>query len=114
MPVKEAGRVGKRGTLVIPAKLRRIFGIEEGSELIAEETPEGILLRPLETWRAAADAPTTSVLMGESVQSTRATPERDLVLSTQGSPSLEAPPSRPGRADAVTPARMGERGVSTW
>ena len=46
MPVKEAGRVGKRGTLVIPAKLRKIFGIEEGSELIAEETPEGILLRP--------------------------------------------------------------------
>ncbi|MEX2527729.1 MAG: AbrB/MazE/SpoVT family DNA-binding domain-containing protein [Gemmatimonadota bacterium] len=49
MPVKEAGRVGKRGTLVIPAKLRRIFGIEEGSELIAEETPEGILLRPAVT-----------------------------------------------------------------
>ena len=46
MSVKEAGRVGKRGTLVIPAKLRKIFGIEEGSELIAEETPEGILLRP--------------------------------------------------------------------
>lgn len=49
MPVKEAGRVGKRGTLVIPARLRRIFGIEEGSELIAEETPEGILLRPAVT-----------------------------------------------------------------
>ena len=49
MPVKEAGRVGKRGTLVIPARLRRIFGIEEGSEVIAEETPEGILLRPAVT-----------------------------------------------------------------
>ena len=49
MPVKEAGRVGKRGTLVIPAKLRKIFGIEEGSEVIAEETAEGILLRPAVT-----------------------------------------------------------------
>ena len=49
MSVKEASRVGKRGTLVIPARLRRIFGIEEGSELIAEETPEGILLRPAVT-----------------------------------------------------------------
>jgi AbrB family looped-hinge helix DNA binding protein len=49
MSVKEAGRVGKRGTLVIPARLRRIFGIEEGSEFIAEETPEGILLRPAVT-----------------------------------------------------------------
>ena len=49
MSVKETGRVGKRGTLVIPARLRRIFGIGEGSELIAEETPEGILLRPAVT-----------------------------------------------------------------
>lgn len=49
MSVREPGRVGKRGTLVIPAELRRIFGIEEGSEIIAEETPEGILLRPAMT-----------------------------------------------------------------
>jgi len=49
MSVRETGRVGKRGTLVIPAALRRVFGIEEGSEVIAEETPEGILLRPAMT-----------------------------------------------------------------
>ncbi len=49
MPVREPGRVGKRGTLVIPAELRRVFGLEEGSEIIAEETPEGILLRPAMT-----------------------------------------------------------------
>ena len=42
----ESSKVGKRGTFVIPAKLRRRFGIEEGSEVIAEETPEGILIRP--------------------------------------------------------------------
>ena len=46
MSVSESSRVGKRGTFVIPAKLRRIFGIREGSEVIAEETPEGILIRP--------------------------------------------------------------------
>ena len=45
----ESSRVGKRGTLVIPAKLRRRFGIEEGSEVIAEETPDGILIRPAMT-----------------------------------------------------------------
>lgn len=45
----ESAKVGKRGTLVIPAKLRRRFGIEEGSEVIAEETPEGILIRPAVT-----------------------------------------------------------------
>lgn len=46
MPVTESGRIGKRGTLVIPAKLRRMFGLHEGTEVIAEQTPEGILIRP--------------------------------------------------------------------
>jgi AbrB family looped-hinge helix DNA binding protein len=45
-PLSETSKVGKRGTLVIPAKLRGRFGLEEGSLVIAEETPEGILLRP--------------------------------------------------------------------
>jgi AbrB family looped-hinge helix DNA binding protein len=46
MGVSEASRVGKRGTFVIPASLRRRFGLVEGSEVIAEETPDGILIRP--------------------------------------------------------------------
>jgi AbrB family looped-hinge helix DNA binding protein len=49
MPVIESGRVGKRGTLVIPERLRRLFGLREGSEVIAEETAEGILIRPAVT-----------------------------------------------------------------
>jgi AbrB family looped-hinge helix DNA binding protein len=39
-------RVGKRGTVVIPAPLRKAFGVEEGAFIIAEARPEGILLRP--------------------------------------------------------------------
>jgi AbrB family looped-hinge helix DNA binding protein len=46
MAIYAVTRIGKRGTLVIPAKLRRVFGLEEGSEVIAEETEEGILIRP--------------------------------------------------------------------
>lgn len=34
---------------MIPARLRRKFGLEEGSEVIAEETDQGILLRPAVT-----------------------------------------------------------------
>jgi AbrB family looped-hinge helix DNA binding protein len=45
----ESSKVGKRGTFVIPAKLRRRFGIVEGSEVVAEETAEGILIRPAVT-----------------------------------------------------------------
>jgi AbrB family looped-hinge helix DNA binding protein len=42
----ETGRVGKRGTVVVPARLRKKFGIEEGALIIAEEREDGILLRP--------------------------------------------------------------------
>ena len=46
---KETTKVGKRGTVVIPAELRRKYGFEEGSLIIAESRPEGILLRPAMT-----------------------------------------------------------------
>jgi AbrB family looped-hinge helix DNA binding protein len=49
MPISESSRIGKRGTFVIPAKLRRRFGLSEGATVIAEETEEGILLRPAVT-----------------------------------------------------------------
>lgn len=42
----EASRVGRRGAVVLPAKLRRRLGIEEGSFVIAEERDDGILIRP--------------------------------------------------------------------
>jgi AbrB family looped-hinge helix DNA binding protein len=43
---QSTSRVGKRGTIVIPAALRRRFGIEEGSLVTAEDREEGILIRP--------------------------------------------------------------------
>jgi AbrB family looped-hinge helix DNA binding protein len=43
---RESIRVGKRGTVVLPARLRRQFGMEEGAMIIAEATADGILLRP--------------------------------------------------------------------
>ncbi len=42
----EVSKVGKRGTVVIPASLRRRFGIEEGSLVITEERENGVLIRP--------------------------------------------------------------------
>jgi AbrB family looped-hinge helix DNA binding protein len=49
MSLSESSRIGKRGTFVIPAKLRRRFGLDEGSTVIAEETEDGILIRPAVT-----------------------------------------------------------------
>jgi AbrB family looped-hinge helix DNA binding protein len=39
-------RIGKRGTIVLPAALRRQFGLEEGSVVLAEIRDEGIVLCP--------------------------------------------------------------------
>ncbi len=41
-----AAKVGKRGAIIVPAELRRRFGIEEGTLVTAEATDEGILIRP--------------------------------------------------------------------
>lgn len=42
----ESAKVGKRGAIIVPARLRRRFGIEEGSIVTAEEREDGILIRP--------------------------------------------------------------------
>lgn len=42
----EAAKVGKRGAIVVPAKLRARFGINEGTIVTAEEREDGILIRP--------------------------------------------------------------------
>ncbi len=39
-------KVGKRGAIIVPAALRREFGIEEGSLVITEAREDGILIRP--------------------------------------------------------------------
>lgn len=61
MPNVEASRIGKRRTVVIPARLRKQFGLEEGAFVIAEGRPDGILLRsaellPVETYSAERKA----------------------------------------------------------
>ncbi len=51
----EAARVGKRGTVVIPARIRKRLGIEEGSSVLVEEGEGSVIIRPavtvpLEVW----------------------------------------------------------------
>jgi len=44
--VVAAGKVGRRGAVVLPARLRRRFGMKEGTFVVAEEREDGILIRP--------------------------------------------------------------------
>jgi AbrB family looped-hinge helix DNA binding protein len=44
--LEEILKVGKKGVIVIPKKLRKATGINEGVEVKVELLPFGILLRP--------------------------------------------------------------------
>jgi AbrB family looped-hinge helix DNA binding protein len=41
--------LSSRGIITLPAKLRQAMGLKADDQLIAETTPEGILLRPAVT-----------------------------------------------------------------
>jgi AbrB family looped-hinge helix DNA binding protein len=42
----EATRIGKRGTVVIPARMRKRMGLDEGSLVLVEEDRGGVVIRP--------------------------------------------------------------------
>lgn len=39
--------IGRRGTFVIPAALRKQFGFSEGAQVLAEAREDGVLIRPV-------------------------------------------------------------------
>ena len=52
--------ITSRGVVTLPAKLRRALGLKADDQLIAETTPDGLLLRPavtlpLEVYTAARE-----------------------------------------------------------
>lgn len=47
--MKATVTVTSRGVVTLPAKLRRALGVKPDDQLIAETTPEGLLLRPAVT-----------------------------------------------------------------
>jgi AbrB family looped-hinge helix DNA binding protein len=42
----DAVKVGKRGAIIVPAKLRKRYGIAEGKVVTAEGREDGVLIRP--------------------------------------------------------------------
>ena len=47
--MKTAITITSRGIITLPAKLRQALGVQANDQLIAETTPEGLLLRPAVT-----------------------------------------------------------------
>jgi AbrB family looped-hinge helix DNA binding protein len=50
-------RIGKRGTVVIPAGARRRYGLEEGEMLVMEESAAGLLLKPVRAYEVEVYTP---------------------------------------------------------
>lgn len=50
-------RIGKRGTVVIPAQARRRYGLDEGMMLVMEESPQGLLLKPARAYEVEVYTP---------------------------------------------------------
>lgn len=42
----DIGTVGRRGAVIIPVRMRKKFGLDEGALFVAEEHAKGVLLRP--------------------------------------------------------------------
>ena len=47
--MKATVTINSRGVVTLPAKLRQALGLKAEDQLIAETTPEGLLLRPAVT-----------------------------------------------------------------
>ncbi|MEX0331712.1 MAG: AbrB/MazE/SpoVT family DNA-binding domain-containing protein [Puniceicoccaceae bacterium] len=45
--MSEKVKIGKRGVITLPSRLRKKYRLEESDDILVEETPEGLLLRPL-------------------------------------------------------------------
>lgn len=50
-------KIGKRGTVVIPAETRRTLGLDEGDLLAMEESPSGLLLTPVRAYEVEVYTP---------------------------------------------------------
>ncbi|MBU4555823.1 MAG: AbrB/MazE/SpoVT family DNA-binding domain-containing protein [Actinobacteria bacterium] len=50
-------RMGKRGTMVVPADLRRAYGLDEGEMLVMEEVAGGLLIKPVRAYEVEVYTP---------------------------------------------------------
>jgi AbrB family looped-hinge helix DNA binding protein len=95
----EAAKVGKRGTVVIPASIRKKLGIEEGSSVLVEEGEGSVIIRPavtvpLEVWSPERKA---AFLLENAVDDEDYAWARNEV-SRMGLDPETIPHGRPGRA----------------
>ena len=86
--MKATVTINSRGVVTLPAKLRQALGLKADDHLIAETTPEGLLLRPAVTLPVEVYTPQREREFDEA--------EADLaaVLAAPSAPARRAGPRR--------------------
>lgn len=83
--------ITSRGVVTLPAKLRQALGLKADDQLIAETTPEGLLLRP------AVTLPLEVYTAQREREFDEAEAELATVLAAR-EPAPQSAPAAPGRA----------------
>lgn len=92
-------RVGKRGTVVIPAQTRRKYGLDEGEMLAMEESAAGLVLRPVRAYEVEVYTPerTAEFMLNNAVDAAEYDAALDQVRRMGVDPSVIPHQRRPAR-----------------
>jgi AbrB family looped-hinge helix DNA binding protein len=91
--VRTAITITRRGVITLPARLRRALGLQADDQLIAEVTPDGLLLRPAVTLLVEVYSPQREREFDESEAAAAAVlrpvarPRREVTASRKRSPA---------------------------
>jgi AbrB family looped-hinge helix DNA binding protein len=91
--VRAAITITSRGVITLPARLRKALGLRADDQLIAEVTPEGLLLRPAVTLPVEIYTPEREREFDES-EAELAAALRAPARARRPEPARKRPPSR--------------------
>ena len=91
--MRTAITITSRGVITLPAKLRKALGLRADDQLIAEVTPEGLLLRPAVTLPVEVYTPEREREFDES-EAELATALRAPARARRAEPARKRPSSR--------------------
>lgn len=94
----DTAKIGRNGTLVIPAKMRRRLGLADGELVLIEETGEGLIIRPAVATPIEVYSPERKAefLLNNAVDADDYEAAREAVRKMGLNPD-EIPHDRPGR-----------------
>ena len=91
--VRAAVTITSRGVITLPARLRKALGLRPDDQLIAEVTPEGLLLRPAVTLPVEIYTPEREREFDES-EAELAAALRAPARARRAEPARKRPPAR--------------------